>query len=89
MAVSSGGRSTVRITMRWLATPMRTRLPSLCSANMSRRTDESVSTSTTSPSRTMPGASGGRRGALDGHLAGAPFDGGDVAGLDVESDESL
>ena len=31
----------------------------------------------------------GRGGALDGHLARAAFDGGDVAGLDVESDESL
>ena len=31
----------------------------------------------------------GRGGVLDGHLARASFDGGDIAGLDVESDKSL
>jgi hypothetical protein len=36
-----------------------------------------------------PGRERGRGGALDGHLTGASFDGSDVAGLDVESDESL
>ena len=89
MAVSSGGRSTVRMTMRWLATPMRTRLPSLCSANMSRRTaDERLDVDDLAVTHDA-GRERRRSGALDGHLARASFDGGDVAGLDVESDESL
>ena len=48
----------MRTTIRWLATPRRTRLPSLCVEKKLLRAAASASTSVTSPSRTMPGASG-------------------------------
>jgi hypothetical protein len=54
----TGGSSSVRSTVRWLATPIRTRLLSLLSANSSRRASLSAITSVTSPSRTVSAASG-------------------------------
>ena len=87
MAPLSGGRSSVRITMRWLATPRRTRLPSLCSANRSRsdrgeRLDvDDLAVADDARRAAAP------RGALDRDLTRTRLDGGDVAGLDVEADD--
>ena len=55
---SSGGRSSVRTTIRWLAMPSRTRLGSSCSAKMALSASASACGSATSPSRRTPGRSG-------------------------------
>jgi hypothetical protein len=54
----SGGRSSVRTTIRWLAIPSRTRVGSWCSAKKVFSASARAGTSATSPSRRMPGRSG-------------------------------
>ena len=55
---SISGRRKVLTATRWLATPSRTDLESLCSANIDRRAALSASGSTTSPSLIRPPSSG-------------------------------
>ena len=77
------------MTIRGLATPIRTRLASLCSANIVFSASASVSTSTTSPSRTTPGRERDRRGAFHRDSPGSALYSSDVPGFDVESDNVL
>ena len=62
---SSGGRSSVRTTIRWLAMPSRTRFESPCSAKKVFSASARAGTSATSPSRRTPG----RRGATAPRLS--------------------
>ena len=63
--------------------------PSLCSENSLRRTAARLSMSTTSPSRTTPGASGATAARSTAIAAGTRLDGGDVAGLNVQANDCL
>ena len=80
----------VRTTIRCVATPSRTRLPSLCARNSSRSASASASTSATSPSRRTPGGSAApaARSTVD-RAADADLRGRDEARLDVEADDGL
>ena len=62
---SSGGRSSVRTTIRWLAMPSRTRFDSPFSAKKVFSASARAGTSATSPSRRTPG----RRGATAPRLS--------------------
>ena len=62
---SSGGRSSVRTTIRWFAIPSRTRFESPFSAKKVFSASASAGTSATSPSRRTPG----RRGATAPRLS--------------------
>src|SRR3954452_9748883 len=57
-ASSTGGRSNVRTTMRWLAMPSRTRVGSSCSAKSVLMASVRAAGSETSPSRMTPGRKG-------------------------------
>jgi hypothetical protein len=61
---STGGKSSVRSTVRWLATPRRTRLLRPPSLNSSRSVSASTPSSSTSPSRTMSAGNGASAACL-------------------------
>ena len=78
----------MRITVRWLATPTRTRLPTALLPNSSRSTSLSAASSTTSPSRTASEGERQHGGALgDDRAVDARLHGGHEPRLDVEADD--
>ena len=87
---SSGGRSIERTTMRWLATPRRTRVGRSCSAKNAFSASASAAGSVTSPSRRMPGRSSATAPRLTVMRAvDADLGGRDVGGVEVEPDHRV